>query len=145
MKMMDDPQLDPMGSLILELRADFDVATIVGLRVRGWKPEPGDIQDAKHYRAFIVLAALDVPPEPRAPITFATYSATCYAATPQAAWALWGTVVRAMHRRGPRVKTNGLGIWQTLCEGGDQDEDPDTKQPCVRGTIFLVATTQPVT
>jgi hypothetical protein len=43
------------------------------------------------------------------------------------------------------VKSSGLGIYQSWVEtGGAADQDPDTKQPLVSGTIRLIATTQVV-
>lgn len=151
--MLTDPQLDPMGSLILELRADSDLAALVSTRVRGFEPAAGDAEwstDLKGNRvfahAYIVLANGGFPPAPRVPTASGVILATCYGTTPQNAWAVWAALVKALHMVGPRVKSNGLGIYQTqILEGGAQDKDPDTQQPCVRGTISLIATTQAVT
>lgn len=143
--MLAQPQLDPMGALITELRGDPDVAALVAARVRGFEPAPGDALGAGSYRAFVVLSALDVPPHPRLPITFADYAVRCYGATPQGAWAVWGAVVKALHQVGPRTKSNGLLIYKTLVRsGGEQELDPDTRQPVVIGTVGVIATTQAV-
>lgn len=144
--MLADPQLDPMGSLILELRADSDVAGLVSTRVRGFEPAPGDVLGAGHYEAFIVVSALSVPPHPRVPVTFAEYGIRCYGATPQNAFAVWGAVVKALHQVGPRTKSNGLLVYKSIVlTGGTQDRDPDTQQPVVTGSIRLTASLQSVT
>lgn len=143
--MLDDPQLDPLGSLLVEIRSDVDVAALVGGRVRGFEPAPGDAKPLGSYQGFVVIVALSVPPDPQLPVTFATYGIRCYGATPQAAWAVWGAVVKALHEVGPRLKANGLGIYKTIVvSGGEQSKDPDTQQPLVDGTIRLIATTQVV-
>lgn len=142
---MLDPQLDPLGSLLVEIRDDMDVDELVSGRVRGFEPAPGDAQQVGQFRAFIVLVTLSAPPAFGLPITFATYGVRCYGVTPQGAWAVWGAVVKALHKIGPRIKTSGLGIYQTLViSGGEQEKDPDTKQPVTMGTIRLIATTQAV-
>lgn len=152
------PMLDPLGSLLVEIRDDDDVDALVDERVRGFEPAPdilnpttgavirqGDARGPKEYIPFIVLVTLSAPPEPRVPVTFATYGARCYGVTPQGAWAVYAALVKAIHNIGTRVKANGLGIYQTLViSGGEQDKDPDTKQPVVLATIQLIATTQAV-
>ena len=144
--MLAHPQMDPMGSLIAELRADTDVAGLVSTRVRGFEPAPGDSKGAGEYLAFVVITALSVPPHPRVPVTFAEYGIRCYGSTPQNAWAVWGAVVKAMHQVGPRTKTNGLLMYRTfVLAGGEQDRDPDTQQPVVTGSIRLTASLQGVT
>lgn len=141
---MIEPQLDPTGSLIVEIRSDPDVLNLVSDRVRGTKPAAGDVADP--YKTFVVLVCLAAPPHPRLPITEATYAVSCYGTTGQNAWAIWGAVVKAIHAIGPRTKSNGLGIYQSLiAAGGEESEDPDTKQPVVQGTLTLIATTQAVT
>lgn len=155
--MFSEPQIDPLGSLVTEARADMDLTALVGERVRGFQPK-GPVRDAAgnitydgdalgpgHYKAFVVIAALDVPPHPQLPITFAQYGVRCYGTTPQNAWAVWGALVKAFHKVGPRVKANGLGIYQTaVISGGEEDLDPRTQQPVVTGTIRLIATAQAV-
>lgn len=149
--MLTAPQLDPMGALIAELRADSSVSALVSTRVRGFEPapakdgQPADAQGPGNYQAFIVITALSVPPHPRVPITFAEYGIRCYGATAQGAWAVWGAVVKALHQVGPRTKSNGLLIYRTfVITGGQQDRDPDTSQPVVTGSIRLTASLQSV-
>lgn len=143
--MLDTAQLDPLGSLLVEIRSDVDVDALVDGRVRGFEPAPGDAKAAGSYQAFVVIVALSDPPDPQLPVTFATYGIRCYGATPQAARALWGTVVKAVHEVGPRLKANGLGIYKTIVVGGGEaGKDPDTGQPQVEGTVRLIATTQAV-
>jgi hypothetical protein len=145
--MLDAPQLDPMGSLILEARADADVTALVGARVRGFEPAPGDAKGAGDYQAFIVLSALSVPIHPRVPVTWAEYGVACYGSTAQNAWAVWAALARVFHATTPRVReANGLGIYRTaVTSGGEQGTDPDTGQPVVRGVIQVIATAQAVT
>lgn len=143
--MYAEPQLDPMGALFAEVRDDPDVDTLVDGRVRGVQPAPGDAQPIGKFKAFVVLTTLDATPQPRVPITFATYGVRAYGSTPQNAWAVWGAVVKALHGAGPRLKASGLGIYRSaVISGGEQSADPDTKQPVVEGTIRLIATTQEV-
>lgn len=143
--MFEDPQLDPLGALVSELRADSDVEDLVDDRVRGFEPAPGDAQNSGDYQAFIVISALDVTPHPRVPATFALYDIACYGVTGQNAWAVYGAVAKALHAVGSRMKANGLGIYRTfVLSGGDQDRDPDTRQPVVRATVRLIGTTQAV-
>lgn len=144
--MLDDPQKDPMGSLITEAKADSDLTALVSTRIRGFEPAPGDAKGAGEYQAFVVLSALDVPPHPRLPITDATYAIAAYGSTPQNAWAVWAALVKVWHGLGPRIGTSQLGIYRSwIATGGEQDKDPDTGQPVVRGTLRLIATAQAVT
>lgn len=142
--MLEDPQKDPMGTLILEARGDADVAALVGTRVRGFEPGPDDAQGPGEYQAFVVLSALTVPVNPQLPITDATYSVAAYGSTPQNAWAVWAALVKAFHAVGPRVGASGLGIYRSWATGGEQDKDPDTDQPVVRGVLRLIATAQAI-
>lgn len=143
--MLADPMLDAMGAIVLELRADPDVAALVSTRVRGGEPAEGDAQGPGEYKAFVVVVTLDAPPHPSLPIFRGVYGVNCYGVTYQGASAVWGAVVKAMHVVRHRVKANGLGIYISVAEtGGEQDKDPDTDQPVVRGTIRLTATAQAV-
>lgn len=143
--MFDDPQLDPLGPLLTEIRDDADVDDLVDGRVRGYQPAAGDAQPVGKFKAFVVISALDVPPDPRLPITKATYAVRAYGVTPQGAWSVWAAVVKAIHGVGPRLKANGLGFYRSqVVSGGTQDEDPDTHQPVVEGVISLIATTTAV-
>ncbi len=143
--MLDAPQKDPMGTLIVEARDDSDVATLTGGRVRGFQPAEGDALGAGKYQAFVVLSALDVPVNPDVPITNAAYAIAAYGATPQNAWAVWAALVKVWHAVGPRIGSSGLGIYRSWIEsGGEQDKDPDTAQPVVRGVLRLIATAQAI-
>lgn len=143
--------IDPTGALIVELRDDSGIAAIFGARIRGLDPEgasktyEGDSLGAGHYKAFLVLASLSLPPHPRVPVTWATYAFRSYGRDPDEAMAGYVAVVNALHRRGPRLKTSGLGIYSTKVAGGEASKDPKTQQPVVTGTISLIATTQAVT
>jgi hypothetical protein len=143
--MLDDPMLDPLGSIVAELKADADVAALVGTRVRGGEPAPGDALGPGEYLAFVVIVALDDPPWLRVPVQRAVYGFHCYGVTYQHARQVYGAVVKAMHYAGPRLKGNGLGIYLSVIEtGGEQDTDPDTRQPMIRGTIRVTATAQAI-
>jgi len=143
--MLTEPQLDPMGALILELRADADVAALVDTRVRGYQPAPGDALGPGEYRPFVVLQALTVMPHARVPVTWAEYAVRTYGATPQGAWAVWGAVVKALHEVGHRTTTAGQLFYKSIIvSGGTQDEDPDTHQPLVTGSVQLIASLQSV-
>lgn len=138
--MLDTAMLDPMGAMIAELRADTAVAALVGTRVRGGEPAPGDAKGAGEYQAFVVLVGAPAP-HPRVPITRTTYTVRAYGVTYQNATAVWGAVVAALHAAGPRLKASGLGIYRTaFTEEADQYRDPDTHQPYVEGTLLVIAT-----
>lgn len=139
--------MDALGKLLIEIREDTAVAAIVGTRVRGFEPAPGDARGAGDYQAFVVLTLLDDPRVgPRIPAHRAVIAARCYGRTPAEAASLRWAVSNAIHAIGPRVKTNGLGIYQTLDEsGGPQEKDPDTAQPYEVFTFIALATTVAVT
>jgi len=140
--MLDGPLPDPLGALIIEVRSSPGVAALVTDRVRGLRPAPGDARPKGAYRAFVVLSVLDAPPDPRLPMARAVYGASCYGATGQQAMALWGAVAAAVHRAGVRRKASGLAIWDSFASGGSEDEDPDTQQPVVRGTLEVLYATR---
>lgn len=154
--MFTEPQLDPMGALITLVRTDSHVDNLVDERVRGFEPKgvvrnaagnityDGDALGPGHYKAFVVIAALDVPPHISLPITFATYAIRCYGVTAQGAWAVWAAVVKALHKIGNQT-VGTLGVYQVfVVSGGEQDKDPRTDQPVVTGTVRLIATTRAV-
>jgi hypothetical protein len=142
--------IDPTGSLIVELREAAGVAAIAGVRVRGYEPHgatdtyEGDSLGPGQYKAFVVIAALSMPPHRRVPVMWAEFSLKTYGRTKEEAIALYNACVDALHRQGPRLKANGLGIYNSWVTGGSQEKDPDTQQPYVLGTIQLTATTQAV-
>lgn len=142
--------IDPTGALIVEIRDYLDDNSITD-RVRGFEPAGSDIEDGGDQRGpgsyvrFVVVVGLDVPPDIDLPITDARYAVRCYGTTPHDAFLVYAGVVAAIHRIGPRVKTNGLAIYQSFMEsGGTPEKDPDTQQPLVVGIIHLIATTQEV-
>jgi len=151
--MLTEPMLDPVGTLVVELRADADVESLVGARIRTFEPlgasdtYEGDALGPGHYKAFVVVTTLSVPIDRRVPITRPEYALTCYGTSPQNASAIWGAVVKAIHGVGARIRaSNGQGIYVSwAATGGEQDKDPFTSQPLVRGTIELIATAQAVT
>lgn len=142
MTFLAEPQLDPSGPIIVEARTDPDVAALVGNRVRGPEPAADDQKGAGQFQAFVTVACLSAPPFGGVPVTFAEYALNAYGATYQNAWAVWAALVKCFHKVGPRVKANGLVIYQSLViSGGTEDSDPVTRQPVVRGTIRVIAST----
>ena len=136
--------IDPTGAVITEIRGGTLMSMLTD-RVRGFEPAPEDLQPPGNYKRFVVVVGIDVPPDPRLPITDAHFVARCYGTTPQDAFLVYSGVVDAIHGEGPRVKNSGLGIYQSFIEtGGTTEKDPDTQQPYVTATIHLVATTQAV-
>lgn len=155
---MDDPMLNIVSAVIAELRDDPDMAALVGTRIRHNKPlgeianadgsvsYAGDARGSGEYQAFIVLVVLSDPPLRRVPVQFAEIAARCYGATEQQARQVYLTLVKVLHDRGVRVKSNGLGIYRSaIVGGGSDDNDPKTGQPLVVGNIQLIATTVAVT
>jgi len=145
------PMLPTIPAVIAELRAGATGA-LVANRVRGGEPaprtdtDPGDARGPGEYIAFVVVVGLDTPPHPRLPIQRSIIGVSCYGVTFQNASAIFGAVVQDLHGEGERVKSNGLGVYISHIEGGgEQETDPDTKQPVVRATIRLRATAQAVT
>jgi len=149
---------DPLGKLLTEIRSDAAVIAIAGAnptsspaRVRGFEPAPrtdsydGDAQGPGEYRAFVVLVNLGGVRWYRVPLQSPRFVARCYGRTPAEAAALAAAVSDSIHYQGPRVATNGLGIYSSFeNSGGEQDKDPDTDQPFVPILIDLLATTQAV-
>ena len=140
--------MDVLPKLLTEIRDDDAVAAIVGTRVRGFEPAPGDAKQGTTqdpYQAFVVLVQLDAPRLRRVPVQRATVAARCYGRTPAEAAALRWAVSNAIHLPGARVHANGLGIYQSFDEtGGEQEKDPDTAQPLQTLVISALATTQAV-
>lgn len=159
--MLDEPQLAGIGAIVTELRADTDLATLVGrdlanrVRIRGGEPVgaleqsggayPGDARGPGDYQAFVVVTTLDEPMHPSVPIFFGSYGIAAYGATFENARAVWGAVVKALHRVGGRTKASGFHVYISAAEGGgEQDKDPDTGQPLVRGIIRTIASANAV-
>lgn len=139
---------DVLPKLLIEIRDDAAVDTIVDGRVRGFEPRgksasySGDALGPGFYQAFVVLVQLSAPRDPRLPVQDFTIAARCYGRTHQEAADLRWAVSNAIHAVGPRVYTNGLGVYLTLdTEGGEQERDPDTQQPLQTLVITGTATT----
>lgn len=154
---LTDPMLSAVPAVVSELRADSDVAALVGtdlaniVRVRIGEPRgairqpsgdyPGDARGAGEYQQFIVVISLDEQPHPSLPIFRFTHAIRSYGATYQGASAVWGACVKALHGVKAREKANGLGIYISKIEtGGTHDSDPRTQQPFVLGTVSGWAT-----
>jgi hypothetical protein len=136
---------DALPKILIELRDDADVADIVDDRVRGFEPAPGDAQGPGSYKAFVVVVQLDAPRLGRIPVQRPRIAVRCYGRTHQEAAALRWACSNAVHNTGPRVHTNGLGIYQSMDDtGGEQEKDPDTKQPLQQFIVDLFATTMEV-
>jgi hypothetical protein len=143
---------DVLPKLLIEIREDSAVDAIVEGRVRGFEPEgesatyEGDALGAGKYKAFVVLVQLDAGRLPRAPIQFPRIAARCYGRTHAEAAELRWAVSNAIHNTGPRIHTNDLGIYNSIDDGGGQQEkDPDTAQPYQTLFIEAPATTQVAT
>lgn len=141
--------MDALGKIVVEIRDDDGVDAIAHGRVRGAEPagststEAGDARGPGEYVAFVVLSKLDDPRVgARIPAHREVIAARCYGRTFAEAAALRWAVSNAVHLIGPRVKANGLGIYQTLDEsGGAADKDPSTQQPYETFVITALATT----
>ena len=136
---------DALPKILLELRDDPDVDAIVSGRVRGFEPAPGDAQGAGSYKAFVVVVQLDAPRLGRIPVQRAQIAVRCYGRTPQEAAELRWACSNALHYVGPRVHNNRLGIYTSWDRsGGEQEIDPDTKQPLQVFIADVHATTMEV-
>lgn len=143
---------DVLPRIIVELRDDAAVTALVGQRVRGVEPAPGDaaweqFDDGrrKYAHNFVVVTRLDSPRHRSLPVQTVTLGVACYGVDRRKAAELRWACSNALHRAGPRTHANGLGIYQTLEEGGgEQDTDPDTGQPLERFVVQAIATTQVV-
>jgi hypothetical protein len=156
--MTEEPMVNVIGAVIAELRDDPDVAALVGNRIRHGTPlgevhgptgvltYDGDAHGSGEYKAFIVLVTLSDPPMRRVPVQFVEVAARCYGTTRQQSREVYGALVKALHDRGVRVKSNGIGLWRSaMVGGGSDDTDPKTGQPLVIGNIQLIAATVVVT
>lgn len=152
-----DPQLDVLPKILIELRDDEVVDSIVDKRVRGKEAQgpvidadgrqvyPGDARQAGEYIPFVVLKRLGGVPHPRVPIATSRILIQCYGRDDREAAVLRNACARVLHGRGPRVFANGLGIFTTHdVTGGDQGADPDTAQPLEEFIVEAVATVQAV-
>lgn len=152
--------MDVLGKLVLEVRDDDGVDNIAHGRVRGVDPAAevlhpttkavittADTQPPGSYNAHVVMVLLDDPRvAPRLPVHRALIGVRCYGRTRAEAAALRWAVSNAIHLVGPRLKANGLAIWQSLdASGGAQATDPDTQQPYEAFVVSALASTVAVT
>ena len=135
--------IDPLGTLLTEIRTDPAVAALT-TRVRGGEPAPGDA--AVPYRRFVVLVRLGATREKRAPVQEARIGLRCYGTSYADAAALYGAVSDAIHNVGPRIGATGVLIHRSFDDSGTgASKDPDTGQPHEDGVISLFAATGVVT
>ena len=136
--------LSPLSAAVAELLADATVAAITA-RIRAVEPAPGDAKGAGSYLPFVVLSTLDAPWQAATATSSVSLGLRTYAATYPAAEVLYLACAAAFHRRGPRVATSRLGIYNSLAAGGPTlDKDPDTAQPYAYGVIELNVSIQPI-
>jgi hypothetical protein len=137
--------ISPTGKLIIELREDAVVGAMVGTRVRGPVPAPGDALGPGSYQRFITCALIANPPLKRVPVQRARYLIKCYGTDPTDAMNLYVAASNALHERGVRTYANNIGIWNSWDDtGGSAESDPKTGQPYVSFIVELIATTQAV-
>lgn len=126
--------MDPMGSLIAELRT----AGIASGRVYGGEAPAGVAKAPGSYQRFVVLVRLAAVRMHRAPLVEVRIGARVYGATYQDAAALYGELSDAVDNLGPRVGTSSTAIYQSLDEGSQEATlDPGTKQPYEEGVLAL--------
>lgn len=148
---MSDPYVDLTPALVAELRAGTDIAALVGARVRTDEPHgatatyEGDARGPGEYVPFLVVSHLSLPADRRVPVMRAAFGLRCYGRTKEEATAIFLAVAGELHDRGPRLHTDGTGIYSSAVTGGAKDRDPKTNQPVVTGTIELTASTMVVT
>lgn len=134
--------IDCLGFLLTGIRDNAAVAAIT-TRIRGGEPAAGDALGPGSYVPFVVLTRLGVEREPRVPIQRLRILARCYAATPQAASALYGAVSDAIHDVGPRISASGVVLYRSFDDiGTGAEKDPDTGQPSESLIVSLIAATQ---
>src|ERR1041385_5800222 len=88
-----DPELDVLPKLLLEVRDDEVVKSIVGNRVRGKEPQPaalnaagkdltpGDVRPVGKWIPFVVMVRLGSPPDPPIPLPRSRLLFRCYGRT----------------------------------------------------------------
>lgn len=136
---------DALPKILLELRDDEDVDEIVDGRVRGFEPAPGDAQGPGSYKAFVVVVQRDASRIGRLPVQRPQITVICMGRTHAEAAALRWACSNALHNIGPRVHNNRLGFYISMdSSGGEQEMDPDTKQPRQTFNVDLFATTMEV-
>lgn len=137
--------MNVLAKVLIELRDDGAVAAIAGNRIRGLEPAEGDERPKGSYVPFVVVTDLSGPRMLSLPVQRPSIGVRCYGRTASEAAELYGACSDAIHNIGPRVHTNGLGIYNSFdVSGGTEGTDPDTKQPYYEFTIEAIATTQAV-
>jgi hypothetical protein len=133
--------VDVTGYILTTIRDDATVAALT-TRIRGGEPAKGDALGPGSYQRFVVLVRLGAQREKRLPVQEVRIAARCYGLTYQDAAALAGAVSDAIHARGPRISTGGVGIWTSFDDGGEgAGKDPDTDQPMETVVISVNAAT----
>jgi hypothetical protein len=136
--------LSPITAAIAELQADTAVKAIT-TRIRPIEPGPGDALGPSGYIPFVVVSILDQPWQAPTATSSVSLGLRCYAADFPKAEALYLACAAVFHRKGPRIATSRLGIYNSLAQGGGTpDKDPDTKQPLFWGVIELNTSIQAI-
>jgi hypothetical protein len=136
--------ISPLAAAIAELLADPSVTTITR-RIRPVEPSEGDAKGAGHYLPFVVLSTLDAPWQASTATSSVSLGLRTYAATYPDAEELYLACAAVFHRKGPRVSTSHVGIYNShVIGGGTLGKDPDTQQPYAYGVIELNVSIQPV-
>lgn len=135
--------IDVFGKVLDELRDDTAVAAIT-TRIRGHMPGPDDAHGAGEYVPFVVVIDLGGRPLTKVPVQFPIVAVRCYGVTPQGAKALYVACSNAVHDVGPRT-AGTVGLYRSKdATGGEEGNDPRTKQPYVEFTAEYIATTAAV-
>lgn len=149
--------LSPMQAAIAELKAQAAVTAIVGVdqygvrRIRPVEPlgtvgsTPGDARGPGAYIPFVIVTVLDSPVRTLMPIRDGVLGITAYEATDAKAEILWLACEGTFLNRAARAAASGLGIWFSRPRSIGPDRDPNTKQPCWRGTLTYPTTIGAVT
>jgi hypothetical protein len=136
--------LSPLGAAIAELAADTAVKAIT-TRIRPIEPGELDAKSAGSYVSFVVVSVLDAPWQAATATGRVTLGLRCYAPTFPTAEALYLACAAVFHRKGPRIATSRLGIYNSLVTGGGTfDKDPDTGQPLVHGIVEMNVSIQAI-
>jgi hypothetical protein len=129
--------LSPLAAAIAELAADPTVSGITS-RIRPIEPGAQDALGPGKYVPFVVVSVLDAPWQAETATSSVTLGLRCYAPTFATAEALYLACAAVFHRKGPRIATSRLGVYNSLVTGGGVfDKDPDTAQPLVHGIVEL--------
>lgn len=129
--------LSPLAAAIAELQADVPVKAIT-TRIRPIEPGTNDALGPGSYVPFVVLSTLDDPWQASTATASTSLGLRCYAETFSKAEVLYLACAAVFHRKGPRIATSRLGIYNSLVVGGPTlGKDPDTQQPYAFGVVEL--------